>query len=309
MELYQMRYFATVAETGNFSRAAELNGISQPSLSQQIKNLERELGHKLFHRLGRRTVLTEAGQVYLDRVRLILQSVEDASRELKDSPTLERRIRVGAVPTLAPYLLPVLLERCRERHPNLIVHTHEDFRPDLVRGVVDGYLDLAVIPQPVKEPRAFVESLYREPLLLVVGQQHPLAKKPEIFARDLANENFVLLGHTSTLSMEIERFCGEHDFVPKLGHRCSQVSTVKALVGLGWGISILPRLAERPADKSALVYRELSGRAPTREIVVIRHLLRYQSQGAEQFLKELRTAVSELSPKPPPESTPVPASA
>jgi len=99
MELYQLRYFVAVADAGNFTRASERNNISQPSLSQQIKNLESELGHKLFHRLGRRAVPTEAGQVFLDRVRRILISVEDASKELKDSPTLERRIKVGAVPT------------------------------------------------------------------------------------------------------------------------------------------------------------------------------------------------------------------
>lgn len=292
MELYQLRYFLAVAETGNFTRAAEKNNISQPSLSQQIKNLERELGHKLFHRLGRRSVPTEAGQVFLDRVRRILLAVEDASKELKDSPTLERRIKVGTVPTLAPYLFPILLEKCREQHPTLLVHTHEDFRPDLMRGVLDGDLDLAIVPQPVKDLRVFVEALYTEPLLLVVGHVHPLATKASITARDLAGEEFVLLGHTSTLSLEIERFCGDHDFVPKLGHRCAQVSTVKALVALGSGISILPRIADRPEDRGSLVYRELSGRAPTREIVVVRHLLRYQSKGAELFLRVLREATS-----------------
>jgi LysR family hydrogen peroxide-inducible transcriptional activator len=176
----------------------------------------------------------------------------------------------------------------------LLVHTHEDFRPDLMRGVIDGDLDLAIIPQPVKDPRVFVETLYKEPLLLVVGHRHSLATKASIMARDLAEEEFVLLGHSSTLSLEIERFCGDHDFVPKLGHRCSQVSTVKALVALGSGISILPRIADRPDDRKSLVYRELSGRAPTREVVVVRHLLRYQSKGAELFLKILRETVSAL---------------
>jgi LysR family hydrogen peroxide-inducible transcriptional activator len=314
MELYQLRYFLAVAETGNFTRAAEKYSISQPSLSQQIKNLERELGHKLFHRLGRRSVPTEAGQVFLDRVRRILLAVEDASKELKDSPTLERRIKVGAVPTLAPYLLPVLLERCRDQHPTLLIHTHEDFRPDLMRGVIDGDLDLAIIPQPVKDPRVFVEPLYTEPLLLVVGHRHPLATKASITARDLADEEFILLGHSSTLSLEIERFCGDHDFVPNLGHRCSQVSTVKALVALGSGISILPRIADRPDDRKSLVYRELSGRAPTREVVVVRHLLRYQSKGAELFLKVLREATSAFAtanaatgiPSPPTGASPQP---
>jgi LysR family hydrogen peroxide-inducible transcriptional activator len=270
MELYQLRYFVAIADAGNFTRASERHNISQPSLSQQIKNLESELGQKLFHRLGRRAVLTEAGQVFLKRVRRILLAVEDASKELKDNPTLERRIKVGAVPTLAPYLLPPLLARCSEQHPNLLVHTHEDFRPDLIRGVIDGDLDLAIIPQSLKDPRA-------------------------IAALDLADESFVLLGHTSTLSNEIDRFCGDHNFVPKLGHRCSQVSTLKVLVALGTGISILPRIAIRPDDDKNLVYREIGGRVPMREVVVVRHQLRYQTKGAELFLQMLRNEVAELT--------------
>ncbi|MDD2764584.1 MAG: LysR family transcriptional regulator [Opitutaceae bacterium] len=295
MELHQLRYFIAAADAGNFTRASERCNVSQPSLSQQIINLERELGHKLFHRLGRRAVPTEAGQVFLERARHILLEVEDASKELKDSPTLERRIKVGTVPTLAPYLLPPVLERCRNLYPHLLVHTHEDFRPDLVREVIDGDLDLVVVPQPVKDPRVAIEVLFTEPLLLVVSRSHPLATKPAITARDLADESFVLLGHSSTLSMEIERFCGDHDFVPRLGHRCSQVATVKALVALDLGISILPRIARRPEDKKTLVYRELTGRMPTREVVIVRHLQRYQTQGAESFLKVLRAAVADLA--------------
>ncbi len=294
MELYQLRYFVAVADNGNFTRASEKCSISQPSLSQQIINLETELGHKLFHRLGRRAVPTEAGQVFLDRVRLILLAVEDASKELRDSPTLERRIKVGVAQTVAPYLLPLTLERCRALHPNLMVHTHEDFRPELMHGVTEGDFDLAIIPQPVKDPRLSVEVLYREPLLLVVGKTHPLATKPSITAQDLANESFVLLGHSSTLSAEIERFCGAHDFIPKLAHRCSQVSTVKALVAIGPGISILPRIAILPNDKKNLVFRELSGRVPSREVLIVRHLQRYQTKGAELFLQVLRMVVSEL---------------
>ncbi len=296
MELFQLRYFMAVAECGNFTRASERLNISQPSLSQQIKNLETELGHKFFHRLGRRAVPTEAGLIFIERVRRILLAVEDASKELRDSPTLERRIKVGSVPTLAPFLLPLVLDRCRTLHPNLQVHIHEDFRPDLVRCVAEGDLDLAIIPQPVKDPRLSVEVLYSEPLLLVVGKGHPLVAKPAIEARDLANENFVLLGHSSTLSIEIERFCGDHDFVPKLGHRCSQVSTVKTLVALGLGISILPRIAIRPDDRESLVYREIGDRVPTREVLIIRHQLRYQTKGTELFLQVLRAVVAELAP-------------
>src|SRR5882724_1439024 len=141
MELSQLRYATAVADTGNFTRAAERSHVSQPSLSQQIINLEKEVGHKLFHRLGRKAVLTEAGTTFLERARRILFEVENAAKELSDSPALGRRITVGAIPTVAPYLLPPLLARCRDVHPNLEIHVREDFRPHLVRGVVEGDLD------------------------------------------------------------------------------------------------------------------------------------------------------------------------
>src|ERR1039457_4452410 len=104
MELTQLRYVVAVAEAGNFTRAAVRSHIAHPSLSQQIIKLERELGHRIFHRLGRKAVLTEAGAVFLERARRILFEVEDAAKELAD-PSLERRITVGAIPTVAPYVL------------------------------------------------------------------------------------------------------------------------------------------------------------------------------------------------------------
>src|SRR4051812_44011086 len=168
MELHQLRYAVAVADTGNFTRAAERSHVTQPSLSQQIINLERDVGHKLFHRLGRKAVLTEAGAVFLERARRILFEGENAAKELSDHPALGRRITVGAIPTVAPYLLPPLIKRCRKRYPNLEVDVREDFRSHLVHSVVDGELDLAVVALPVKDHRLSVEPLLTEPLLLVV---------------------------------------------------------------------------------------------------------------------------------------------
>src|SRR5262245_16171527 len=102
MELHQIRYFVAVAETESFTRAAERCNITQPSLSQQIINLEKELRQKLFHRLGRRAVPTEAGTRFLDRARRILAEVDDSAKELNDGPELQRQIQVGAIPTVAP---------------------------------------------------------------------------------------------------------------------------------------------------------------------------------------------------------------
>jgi len=291
MELHQLRYFVAVAETSNFTRASERCHVSQPSLSQQIINLEKELKHKLFHRLGRKAVLSEAGTVFLERARRILFEVDDSTRELQDSPALERKITVGAITTLAPYLMPQLLALSRARLPHLQVNLREDFRPDLTKAVIDGELDLAIVSLPVKDPRISVEPLFSETLLLVVGKPHPLASKPEVTIEDLVDQTFILLGTGSSLLSQIQRFCGDHNFEPKIGYRCAQVATVKALVALGVGISILPQVTLGPEDRSRIIVKSLGDRTATREIGIIRHMQRYQSLGAEQFITLLREHV------------------
>jgi LysR family hydrogen peroxide-inducible transcriptional activator len=292
MELNQLRYVTAVAETGNLTRAAQRCNVAQPSLSQQIINLEKEIGHKLFHRLGRKAVLTEAGTVFLEKARRILFEVENTTKELSDHPSLERRITVGAIPTLAPYLLPELIGLCRKRFPNLQVDIREDFKVHLLSAIIEGDLDLAIVAMPVKDPRIHVEPLLQEPLLLVVAKDHPLAGRPQVAATDLAGETFALLGTSSTLAAQVQRFCGDNNFEPRIAFRCAQVATVKALVERGVAISILPRVAQDPADKKSLVYITLADGAPVREVAIIRHLQRYQSRGAEQFLTLLREKVA-----------------
>lgn len=294
MELQQLRCVVAVSETGNFTRAADRLKVSQPSLSQQVLNLERELGHKLFHRLGRKAVPTEAGRVLIDRARRILFEVEDAGRELSDTTALGRRILVGAIPTLAPYLFPVLIPLIHNKFPNVIVETREDFRSDLVRAVIEGELDLALTSLPVEDPRLHTEALWREPLLLVVGKSHPLASAKAVTAADLSNQTFALLGTSSSLTAQVKAFCGDHNFEPRIAFRCAQVATVKAFVALGAAVSILPRGTEAPEDARSLVYIQLADSEPYREVGVVRHILRYQSRGAEQFLGAVREWARQL---------------
>jgi LysR family transcriptional regulator, hydrogen peroxide-inducible genes activator len=297
MELHQLRYLVAVADTGNFTRASERCNVTQPSLSQQILNLEREVGHKLFHRLGRKAVLTEAGATFLERARRILFEVENAAKELSDHPSLERRITVGAVQTVMPYLVVPLIGRCRQELPNLTIDAREDFRSDLVRAVIEGELDLAVVPMPVEDHRLSIEPLLTEPLLLVVGKNHPIALRSEINIGEIAEESFISMGTSSTLAEQIRVFFGGQNFMPRIAFRCAQVRTVKLLVSMGLGISILPQLARQEHDRDTLVYLRLTGLQPTRELAVIRHLQRYQSRGAEQFLGLLREHAKAPAPE------------
>jgi LysR family hydrogen peroxide-inducible transcriptional activator len=300
MEIYQLRYFAAVAESGNFTKAAARCFVSQPSLSQQILNLEAELGQKLFHRLGRRISLTPAGHLLLEKSRRILLEVDNTLKELKDDPSSAHRVAVGCIPTLAPYQLPRVVACCRRLYPRLEITAQENFYPQLVELVVQGELDLALVARPIKDPRVVVEPLMQEPLLLALGRQHPLVVREKITLRDLRDETFIMLGDASSLAAQIQRFFGDHDFDMRIGFRCAQVATVKALVAEGAGISILPAGTTTPEDAPALVYKVLAGRPPVREIAYIRHPRRYQSRGVAQFIAALKECFI-----PPPPVTPV----
>src|SRR5262249_20725690 len=142
MEMHQLRYFVAVAQTGSFSRAAERCYVSQPSLSQQIQKLERGLKQKLFDRLGRRVVLTEPGRLVLARATAILAAVADAERRLRDRDEDQGgRLAVGAIPTIAPYLLPLALERLLQRYPVMDLTIHEDVTQHLLAQLLAGDLD------------------------------------------------------------------------------------------------------------------------------------------------------------------------
>lgn len=288
MELMQLRYLAAVADTGNFTRAAERCHVAQPSLSQQIINLEKELGHKLFHRLGRRAVLTEAGVVFLQRAQRILHELDDAEKEMRDSDLIYRTITIGMIPTLAPSLLPPLLAMCKTRFPQLEIRAREDFREELIEGVVSGALDLAILVLPVSDPRLACEALYEEPLLLALGRSHPLGARQKVGAEDLKTQPFAMMGTRSTLADDVRAFFRDAQLEPLIRFQCSQLSTLKALVAQGEAITILPQGNITPEDRTRLIIRQLSGPVPRRKIGIIRHQLRYQSRGAEQFLSVLR---------------------
>jgi LysR family hydrogen peroxide-inducible transcriptional activator len=302
MELYQLRYFLAVAETGNFTKAAQRSFVSQPSLSQQILNLEEEFGQKLFHRLGRKAVLTEAGKTLVEGARRTLTEAEYTLGELKSDPLLGPKVAVGAIQTVAPFFLPAVLAHCRANEIKLNLHTEENFSRPLMDGLLEGKLDWALLSLPLHEPRLHVEKLYSEQLLLAVGTSHPLAGARSVSFIDLREENFIQLGEASTLSGLIQRFCGEHDFEPRITHRCGQLATVKVLTAMGLGVSVLPQSARSATDPDGLIFRKFSGPVlPSREIALVRHRRRHQGKGALLFAEVARSVVG---PPPVTVSTP-----
>src|SRR5262249_25096336 len=201
MEMHQLRYFVAVANTGSFSRAADKCHVSQPSLSQQIQKLERGLGQRLFDRLGRRALLTDAGRLLLERAEAILETVDDAQRRLRDADDHQGgRLSVGAIPTIAPYLLPLVLPGFLEKSPRVELTIQEDVTQHLLAAVVAGDLDLALVALPVDDDRVQSEALFTEPLLLTVARTHRLAKQRRITLDDFSTERFILLNELHCLS-------------------------------------------------------------------------------------------------------------
>jgi LysR family hydrogen peroxide-inducible transcriptional activator len=302
MELYQLRYFLAVAETGNFTLAAQRSFVSQPSLSQQILNLEEEFGQQLFHRLGRKAVLTEAGKTLMEGARRILGDVDQTLQELKESSGLGPKVVVGAIPTVAPFFFPAVMAYCRTNEIQLNIQTQEDFRRPLAEAVLDGLLDWALISLPFNEPRLHIDKLYSEPLWVAMSANHRLAQTESLTFASLRDENFILLGEASTLTLQIQRFCGDNDFEPRISHRCGQLATAKTLTAMGLGVTVLPKSARSATDPEGLIFRKFTDPVPpSRDIALVRHRRRHLGKCALLFAEVARSVVG---PVPGAESTP-----
>jgi LysR family hydrogen peroxide-inducible transcriptional activator len=289
MEVHQLRYVAAVARAGNFSRAAELCHVSQPSLSQQILKLEDELGEKLFERLRRRARLTEAGKAFLPRAQRILSELELALREAKEGREGVRgSLIIGALPTIAPYLLPRVLRTFIEKHPGVHLVVREEMTSRLVQLASNCDLDLFLASLPVEDARLEQETLFNEELLLAVPPGNALGKLPQVSVAEVAREPFILLKEGHCLGDQVLDFCRRRDFQPRISCRSAQMETIRALVMAGLGISVVPKMAAREGAGDQVLYRSFKGPRPSRSITAFWPKQRPLSRAATAFLEELR---------------------
>lgn len=289
MEMHQLRYFVAVAQASSFSRAAAACFVAQPSLSQQIAKLEKSVGQRLFDRLGRRVQLTDAGRQLLDSAQAILAAVDDAKRRLKDDGNLSGcRLAVGAIPTVAPYVLPAVLRHFEKRQRGVEITIHEDVTRNLIGAVAAGELDLALLALPIEDERLAVEVLWTEPLLVALPHRHRLARKKRIALADLREERFLVLTEMHCLGEQVVSFCRAHECQPRIACRSAQIATMQALIEQGLGVTLLPQMATRHTTSKRIVYRHLAAPAPSRTLCVIWRKHRYHSVAAQRFLDALR---------------------
>lgn len=286
MELDQLRYFLQIAERGNFTRAAEDAKISQPALSRSIQKLEEELGQPVFERKTRSVSLTDAGTLLQSRARQVLSILDDAKAEITDDGQ-SGRIRVGAIPTIAPYFLPKVLKRFSNQYPKATLIVQENTTEVLLKSCTQGEIDLAIVALPVPTKYLDVEELFQEELLLVLPPDHPLVDKPKIHLSDVEPLPFVLLNEAHCLSDNIVSFCRQRSFQPVTVERTSQLTMVQELVSLSHGVSMIPEMARVRDQSDRRVYRSFCRPKPSRTIVVVRNPYRFQSQLMKAFCEQL----------------------
>lgn len=287
MEIQQLRMFLKVAEQGSFTRAARDCGVSQPAISQQIGKLEATLGRPLFERQGRQVALTEAGEMLRRRAMQIVSLVEDTARLLCDDGETGKVV-VSAIPTVAPYLMPGLLETFHDRHPRARVEVNEEVTESILRRCGLGEIDVGVLAMPASRGYLRFETLFQEELLLATAADHPLAARDRVELDDLRDHPFVLLDEAHCLSDDIRGFCRRRLFQPVTTGRVSQLATVQELVAQGFGISLVPAMAVRPDPSGRLRYRSLDGERPSRTITACWNPDRYQSRLMSSFLETLK---------------------
>ncbi|MGW7465513.1 LysR family transcriptional regulator [Streptomyces xantholiticus] len=267
MQLQQLRYFTAVAETLHFTRAAERVHVSQPSLSQQIRALEQELGADLFRRARGNIALTDAGQALLPLARRILADTETARREVQEVAQLRRgRVRLGATPSLCTGLLPQVLRTFHDLHPGIEIRIEESGSHDLVRELARGALDLAlvVLPLPSSSPSLSTVELLREDLVVISSPAAPAPPAPLRIA-DLAGEPLVMFRHGYDLRELTVAACRAEGFEPSFTVEGGEMDAVLGFVRAGLGVAVVPSMVAEGAAGDLRV-TPLAGRGLRRTI-------------------------------------------
>lgn len=249
--LRQLRYFDALARLGHFGRAADACAVTQPALSMQIKELEEALGGVLIERSARQIVLTKFGEELAERVREILRSVDELGDFARASlDQLVGRLRVGMIPTVAPYLLPKVIGNLTRMHPELDIHVRETVTPKLLQELAEGRLDAAIVALPVSEPSLTEVALFTENFLLVrPGEEEG---RPAPSAEMLREMRLLLLEEGHCFREQALSFCSMQS-PPREMLDASSLSTLVQMVGAGMGVTLIPEMAVAVETRSASV--------------------------------------------------------
>ncbi|WP_420995378.1 transcriptional regulator CynR [Cupriavidus sp. 30B13] len=290
MLLRHVRYFLAVAECGNFTRAAEVLHVSQPTLSQQIRQLEDTLGVQLFDRSGRSIRTTDAGQAYLIYARRALQDLEAGKRAVHDVQELTRgTLRLAMTPTFTPYLVGPLVMDFNERYPGIVLSVLEMPQAQIEQLLVQDSLDVGIAFKDVRLADIETQPLLLEPLALVVGPGHRYARRRTALTRkELQGEPFALLTMEFATRHYIDNYLGRQGILPQVALEANSVAAVVEAVRRGRLMTVLP--AAIAQDSGGLCRVKLEPPLPPREAALLQRKDAYRSAAVRAFVEFARKA-------------------
>lgn len=273
--LKQLEYFVALADTGSFKSAAEHCGVSQPSLSIQLANLEKRFGQVLVERSRPGVILTPAGREVLERARGILAATQNLVDHFEASRSgLSGKIRFGASATLGPYLLPHVIARLHARHPDLSLYIREGTPDVLVQGLGRGDFDLILVQLPVRGDFETIR-LFREPLELVVARDHPFATQGRVPRSALKGATVLSLGPAYALRQQVADLCEALGARLRSDYEGNSLDAIRLMAGMGMGLAFLPALyvrSEIGAEDSDVVVVPIEGPRILRSVGLVMRL-------------------------------------
>lgn len=275
MTLTELKYIISLAKERHFGRAAELSAVSQPTLSVAIKKLEQELGIDLFERSKNSVNLTPIGAEIVEKAHKVLDEVKSIEAlALYGKDQLRSPLRLGAILTVGPYLLPHLVTQLHKTAPDMPLYVEENYTSELRKQLRNGDLDAILVALPFTEPDVLTKPLYEEPFVVVMNSEHPLSEEKAISLEQVMKEDVLLLGEGHCFRDQVLELC------PALVNRNnsrlhavakgSSLETLKHMVASGLGISVLPQSAAFVSQypEGSLITRPIAGQQAYRTIGV-----------------------------------------
>lgn len=289
-----IQYFLAVAEHQGFTKAAAALHVSQPALSQQVRQLEESLGAQLFDRSGRQTRLTDAGEVYMRYALRAAQELQEGKRAIHDVGDLSRgTLRVAVTPTFTTYLVGPLVEAFHGRYPNITLNVREVAQEQMEQQLLADELDVGIAFDEVHAQDIDASPLLVETLALVVGSQHPLAGKQAIGLKALNAESLILLSKEFATREQIDRYCNTHGIRPRVAMEANVIGALLEVVRRTTLSTLLPAAIARAHPE--LVAIELGPQRLQRTAVLMQRKGGYQWAAARVFIEMAKEVADGLA--------------
>ena len=252
MELYQLKLFVDLAETGNFTKVASENYVTQAAVTLQIRKLESELGVPLFHRTTRSVTLVEAGQKLLPYARLMLQQAEEAKMAVRDTrEEVSGFVRVAAVHSIGLYELPPYIKKFLKKYPGVNLRIEYRTSEEIYRLLHDGDIDVGLVAYPTAMPRVEHIPFMKDSLAIFCPKDHPFANQKAVAIEELQGQAFVQFGEETPTRKATDALLAEHGLTVSVRMECDNVEILKQMIEVGFGIGLLPKKALTSSDRAA----------------------------------------------------------